>query len=674
MSEISQEYVDKLRKQLEDYNHAYYDLDSPLIDDQTYDQLLRELEAIETQYPEFRLENSPTQSVGGQVSNLFSKVTHAVKMESLQDVFSIDELETYLSKLMSSYKDLAWIVEPKIDGLSVSIEYREGEFFQAATRGDGLEGEDITENIKTLQNLPMTLPNAEGLNRIIIRAEVYMSQESFDRLNLEQEALGQKTFANPRNAAAGSLRQLDANVTKSRELSLFCFNVQLVEGLSFQTHDESIQFLQKNGFPTISESGPFTSKNAIISRVEEIKESRNQLPYGIDGAVVKLNNLAMREQLGSTSKFPRWAVACKFAAEQVETIVEDIVVQVGRSGKLTPLAYLKPVLVAGSTVSRATLHNEDFIRLKDIRVKDTVIIQKAGDIIPEVVRVIEERRNPNSEVYEMPHYCPSCGSVVIRKPGESATYCTGASCPAQRLRHLIHFTSRGAMNIEGLGPANLETFVKAGFIHSISDIYRLKDKKEELENLPGFGPKSVEKLLLAIENSKSNNLERLINGLGITHIGAQASQVLSKHFTSLWDLAQASMEELLQVPEIGFGSASMIQAFFASDANLTLLRELEQLGLNFFSSSTEEESEQIWDSLVFVVTGSMELYSRKEIEAIIQENGGKLSSSVSKNTDYLVLGLKPGSKKDKAEQLGIRILSEAEFISSLENKTELLKD
>lgn len=665
-------YVENLREKLRQYNDAYYDKDAPLVDDYTYDQMLRELERLEAAHPEWADPESPTRVVGGRALSTFSKVSHEVRMESLQDVFSIEELRAFLTKT-SADTPIEWVVEHKIDGLSVALEYRDGVFYRGATRGDGTTGEDVSANLLTMSSIPKRLAE-DPPSRLIVRGEVFMSDRSFTSLNESQEELGQKLFANPRNAAAGSLRQLDPKVTSGRDLSLFCFNVQLVEGRTFATHLESLEFLAANGFPVIPVSDAVIDIEAVISAVEVIGAERGRLSYGIDGAVVKANSLAVRETLGSTSKFPRWAAAYKFSPEQQETRIRDIIVQVGRSGKITPLAVLEPVTVAGSTISRATLHNEDFIEEKDIRVGDSVIIQKAGDVIPEVVRVQTDKRPAEAVPYAMPQVCPACGSVVIRREGEAASYCTGANCPAQRLRRLIHFASRDCMNIEGLGPANLRVLVEKGYIQSLGDLYRLPEHASELERLPGWGKRSVTKLLEAVEGSKKNPLERVLTALGIPQIGTAAARVLAKAFPDIWALAEAEADMLQTLPDIGATSAQSIRAFFDSPDNLSVLREFAQFGVNLTSDtygSGEAQEELPWSDLRFVVTGTLESMSREEAEAKIRSLGAAAQSQVSAKTSFVVVGAKAGSKATKAAALGIPTLDEAAFLDALQNPATL---
>ncbi len=664
---IDETYVKDLRAKLRELNEAYYDLDQPLVEDQEYDRLLTELETIEREHPEWATADSPTVTIGGQASAVFTKVTHEVKMESLQDVFSLTELEDFLQRTKSQVQGTPeWIVEQKIDGLSVALEYRNGIYYRGATRGDGTTGEDVTMNLATLASVPKKL-EGQVPSRLIVRGEVYMTEEAFANLNRSQEDLGQKLFANPRNAAAGSLRQLDSKITASRDLSLFCFNVQLVEGLTFATHYESLRYLETQGFPVIRYSEPVTDPEDVLAKVAEIGSIRGSLPYGIDGAVVKINDLALRTELGSTSKYPRWACAYKYPPEQVFTTVDDIIVQVGRSGKITPLALLQPVTVAGSTISRVTLHNEDFIRDKDIRVGDKVLIQKAGDVIPEVVQVDFSQRPPDSTPYIMPTHCPACGSEIVRREGEAASYCTGVDCPAQRLRRLIHFTSRDCMNIEGLGPANLQMLLEGGFITRFSDLYRLETHREKLMELPGWGEKSVTKLLENIERSKSNPLSRLLNALGIPQIGTAAARGLAQAFPDIWALAAATTEELQALPDIGPATAQSIHAFFAGESNRNLLHELEDLGVNMKSDTyaASEGADLPWTGLRMVVTGTLTSMSREEAEAKIRANGAAAQGSVSAKTSYVIVGEKAGSKADKARNLGVPILSEEQFLDVL---------
>ncbi len=673
---ITEADVKALRDKLRAYNEAYYDLDQPLVDDQVYDKLLRDLEELEALHPEWAVEDSPTRVVGGRASAVFSKVSHEVKMESLQDVFSLGELEDFLRRTSAALGDSPeWVVEQKIDGLSVSLEYRNGLYYQGSTRGDGNIGEDVTENLVTIAGVPRRLsPGAPS--RLIVRGEVYMTEESFRKLNQTQEDQGQKLFANPRNAAAGSLRQLDSKITASRDLSLFCFNVQLVEGLEFSTHLESLDFLEANGFPVIRHSGAKRSAEEVLAEVERIGAERGALAYGIDGAVVKINDLAIRRDLGSTSKFPRWAAAYKYPPEQVSTTVEDIIVQVGRSGKITPLALLKPVTVAGSTISRVTLHNEDFIEAKDIRIGDHVLIQKAGDVIPEVVSVDKSLRPETAVPYAMPTHCPACGSEVVRREGEAASYCTGLDCPAQRLRRLIHFTSRDAMNIEGMGPANLQLLVEKGYISRVSDLYRLAEHRVDLEQLPGWGEKSVTKLLENIERSKQNSLERLLGALGIPQIGTAAARVLAASFPDMWALADSSVETLQELPDIGPTTALSIKAFFAGESNRHLLEDLASLGLNIRSTTYQSETDRAnadlpWKELKMVVTGTLASMSRGEAEEKIRALGAVAQGSVSAKTSCVIVGEKAGSKADKARSLGVRILTEEAFLAALADPESL---
>lgn len=666
-------YYAELKDKIKQYNHAYYDEDAPLISDYKYDSLLRELEELEKEHPEWQSEDSPTLNVGGTVNETFSKVEHEVKMESLQDLFSLAEIRDFINKTNKALnKELEYVVEEKIDGLSVALEYRNGVFYRGSTRGDGTIGENVSKNLLNISNVPKTL-KVDKPERLVVRAEVYMPKASFASLNEEQEAQGNTKFANPRNAAAGSLRQLDPQVTAKRNLDLFCFNLQLVEGMDFKTHYETLEFFKRNGFPVIHAFEPSSDIEQIEANIKAISARRADLSYGIDGAVIKVNNLDYRTQLGSTSKYPRWAAAFKYTPEQQKTKVLDIKVNVGRTGKLTPLAVLEPVLVDGSMISRVSLHNEDYVKEKDVRVNDTVVIHKAGDVIPELVEVDLSQRDADSEKFTMPEDCPVCGAKVVRSEDEAATYCTNANCPAQVERRIEHFASRSAMDITGLGEKNVKFFYQKGYIRNIADIYRLKDKRESLIEEPGFGEKSVDKLLASIEASKANSLEDLINGLGIQFIGANASRLLAENVPNMETLSKLSQEDIQKIDGLGTVSAKSVYTFFQDEDNLNLLRDLKDLGLNFESNIYKEDKEDLaWSDLKFVLTGSLDKYTRSEASTLIENNGGKVQSSVSKNVDYLLLGENPGSKYDKAKELGINILSEADFEKALEDPEKLI--
>lgn len=664
-------YYLELKSKLKEYNIAYYDEDSPLISDSDYDSLLTELEQIEALNPEWVEDDSPSQIVGGSASEVFSKVGHEVKMESLQDVFSLEDLDYFLKK---TNRDLGyeaeWIVEEKIDGLSISLEYRDGVFWQGSTRGDGTIGEDVTQNLMTIKSIPHTMP-VDKPSRLIVRAEVYMPKSSFIALNERQEEEGKRLFANPRNAAAGSLRQLDAKVTESRDLSLFCFNVQLVEGIEFNSHQESLDFLRRNNFPVIGAYEATSDVNELMDSIQDIYERRPTLEYGIDGAVVKLNSISDRVRLGSTSKYPRWAAAYKYPPEVASTVVKNIAIQVGRTGKLTPLAEVVPVLIDGSTVAKASLHNEDYVKDKDIRVNDTVLIQKAGDIIPEIIEVVLSERPEESEAFVMPDTCPICGSDAIRWEDSAGTYCTNPNCPAQVQRSIEHFASRNCMDIAGLGERNVKLFSDLNYINSISEIYNLKSHREELINLPGFGDRSIDKLLQAIEDSKTNSLERLINGFGIRFIGTTASRLLATKVQNLYELMDMDIETLNNIDGIGQVSAESIYRFFRLEHNINLINELDNYGVNFnsniFIDPNETVSEKPWDDLKIVVTGTLQDYTRNEAKEIVEGLGAKVNSAVSKNVDFLVVGENAGSKLTKANSLGLRVINESEFKEAIAN-------
>ncbi|MCK5759627.1 MAG: NAD-dependent DNA ligase LigA [Clostridiales bacterium] len=661
---MNEKRIQELRELINYHNYRYNVLDDPKISDREYDNLLHELEQLEEKHPELVTSDSPTQRVGGEPVKGFKKVTHDVPMQSLQDVFAFDELREFDKRIKKVIDDCEYVVEQKIDGLSVSLEYKNGIFTRGSTRGDGLVGEDITTNLRTVRSIPLKL--REPIEFLEVRGEVYLPVEDFLELNEKQEILGGKIFANPRNAAAGSLRQLDPKIASKRKLSIFVFNVQQVRGLEFSTHSESLEYLKKTGFKV--SPGFYICKNIddVISKVEIIGGLRGNDSYEIDGAVVKVDNLIQREELGSTSKNPRWAAAYKYPAEQKETVLKDIVIQIGRTGVLTPNAELEPVLVSGSTVSRATLHNIDFIKTKDIRIGDHVIIQKAGDIIPEVVSVIKDKRTGKEIEFNMPDECPVCSSPVVRGENMAAYRCTGIECPAQQFRSIVHFCSKPAMNIDGLGPALIDLFIKKNFIATIGDIYYLKDKKEELEILEGLGSKSVEKLFDAIETSKSNGLARLLVGFGIRHVGTRAGKLLAQNFKDIDALFDTSVEQLIDIDEVGDIMAKSIISFFANPQTEHLTGRLRDAGVNLSSLDYGVKKGGVFLRKVVVLTGALPTLKRDEAKKLIEDNGGKSSSSVSKKTDYVLAGSDAGSKLTKAQQLGVTIIDEEQFKKLLE--------
>ncbi len=642
--------IKKLSEELKYHNRKYYIEDSPEIEDFEYDAMLRELEDLEKEFPEFLKEDSPTQNVGGAALRLFTPVVHSVKMESLQDVFNFDELKAFINKLDASKTEFS--VEPKIDGLSVSLEYRDGLFFRGATRGDGTIGEDVTANLLQIKSIPRAI-NFEG--ELIVRGEVYMPQESFLKLRERQELNGETPAKNPRNAAAGSLRQKNPKITAERELDIFIFNIQKITNKEFNSHIETLDFIKELGFHTLPSYKRCSNSDEIISEIERIGLSRGNLPFDIDGAVVKADNLEYRETLGSTSKFPKWAVAFKYPPEEKETVLKDIEINVGRTGALTPTALFEPITLAGTSVSRATLHNEDFITSKGIGIGDTIVVRKAGDIIPEVLSV--SKHNPNSVPYKMPDRCPSCNSPVFREPDEAVIRCTNADCPAQLLRHLIHFTSRDAMDIEGLGPAVLEQLLDAKLISNIDDLYNLDYEKVAL--LERTGEKSVANLKNAIEKSKENDLSKLLFAFGIRHIGAKAGKLLAEHFGDIDAILSANISDFESIE--GFGSilAQSAAEFFSLEETKKMIDRLKALGVNMKSLKKVNDTRFIGKT--FVLTGTLPTLSRSEASAIIESFGGKTSSSVSKKTDYVLAGEEAGSKLEKAKTLGITIISEQEF-------------
>ena len=652
------EEIRELRERLNQNAYLYYVLDSPELSDYEYDMLNRRLVQLETEHPEEITPDSPTQRVGGYALSTFAAVTHPVPLESLQDSFSESEVADFDAKVREKLSHVEYSVEPKVDGLSIALEYRDGKFVQGATRGDGKVGEDVTENLRTIRSLPRELP--DKLPRLIVRGEVYMSKEVFARLNAEREENGEAHFANPRNAAAGSLRQQDPKVAAKRHLDVAIFNLQLAEGKSFSTHSETLDYLRSQGFPVIPNL-VVTELEDALEEIRRIGRDRAELPFDMDEAVVKLNSLSDREILGSTSKVPRWAIAFKYPPEEKESVVEDIVVQVGRTGVLTPKAVLSPVRLAGTTVTNATLHNQDFITEKDIRVGDTVLVRKAGEIIPEVVRVLPEKRPEGAMPYHLPTSCPVCGAPVYREPGESATRCTGAECPAQLLRNLCHFTSREAMDIDGVGPAVLEQMVNAGLVHNAADLYSLT--VQDIAQLDRMGDKSARNAVHAIEESRSRDLSKLLCALGIRQIGAKAAQVLARHFGSFDALAAATEEELTAIDDVGGITAKCLRQWLESPQSQDLISRLKAAGVNM--ECHDMPTADTLTGKTFVLTGTLSSLGRKEAEEAIARLGGKASGSVSKKTSYVVAGEEAGSKLRKAQELGIPVLSEAEFLAMI---------
>ena len=657
---MDEKRIKELRELINYHNYKYNVLDDPEIQDREYDMLLKELEQLEEMHPGLITPDSPTQRVGGEPIKGFKKVSHEVPMQSLQDVFSIDELRKFDERIEKSLDEYEYVVEQKIDGLSVSLEYENGVLTRGSTRGDGLVGEDITANLRTVKSIPLRL--REDVEFLEVRGEVYLPVGDFLELNEKQEVLGDKIFANPRNAAAGSLRQLDPRVAAERNLSIFVFNVQQVRGREFSTHSESLEFLKAVGFKVSPGYYICNKIDEVIKAVDEIGNLRGNDSYEIDGAVIKVNDLTQREELGSTSKNPRWAVAYKYPAEQKETILKNIFVQIGRTGVLTPNAELEPVRVSGSNVSRATLHNIDFITSKDIRIGDHVIIQKAGDIIPEVVEVIKEKRDGSEKEFVMPNSCPACGSPVGREENMAAYRCTGIECPAQQFRSIVHFCSKPAMNIDGLGPSLIDLFIKKELISTIGDIFYLHEKRDSMVILEGLGEKSVDKLIESIDLSKSNGLARLLVGFGIRHVGSRAGKLLAKSFSDIDALGKASHEELIVIDEVGDIMANSIISFFTNPQTTHLLGRLKEAGVDMASSDYGVKKSGVLLGKTVVLTGALPTLKRDEAKKLIEDNGGKASSSVSKKTDYVLAGSEAGSKLTKAQTLGVTIIDEEEFL------------
>ena len=650
--EQAKQRAEELRRVIERNNRLYYMENAPELEDFEYDALTRELKAIEAEYPQLVTPSSPTQHVNEAASSKFSKVAHTVKMESLQDAFSFEELREFDARVREAGVEPQYVVEEKIDGLSVSLEYQDGRFVRGSTRGDGLVGEDVTENLATIRAIPKTLP--PGAPEFLeVRGEVYMPHDAFFALKEEQELQDKVPFKNPRNAAAGSLRQKDAKITAARGLSIFVFNLQQVRGRSFARHSETLDFIKQMGFPVSPRYRVFTSIEDALKEIEAIGQMRGTLAYDIDGAVIKVDDLAAREALGSTNKFPRWAIAFKYPPEVKETVVREVEVSVGRTGVLTPTAVFDPVFLAGTSVSRASLHNEDIIRSLDLRIGDTIRVRKAGDIIPEVIGVA--RHGDGTEPYRMPDTCPSCGAPVVHLQDEAALRCVNPECPAQSLRNLIHFASRNAMAIDGLGEAVAVQLTERGFVHTVADLYSLT--KEQLLQLDKFKDKSAQNLLDAIEASKQNNLDKLVFGLGIRNIGDKAAAQLAEHFGSMQALAAASGEEIAAIDGIGAVMAQSVTEFFARGGTADLLTRLQAAGVNMEWHG--EKKGTALAGMTLVVTGTLPHLSRQEAEALIVQNGGKASGSVSKKTAYVVAGEAAGSKLTKAQTLGIPILDEA---------------
>lgn len=649
--------AEELSAQIKYHNDLYYNKDNPEISDFEYDAMLRELEDIEAQYPQLITSDSPTQKVGGQAGLKFSPVTHTVPMESLHDSFSYEELIDFDKRIRDSFNNPSYVVEPKFDGLSVSVEYVNGVLSRASTRGDGIVGEDVTDNILTVKSLPHRLINAPEY--LEVRGEVYMSFDSFLNLTKRQEENGEKTFKNPRNAAAGSLRQKDSKITAQRNLDIFVFNIQQIEGVELNTHSKSLDYLKSLGLP-VSFYNLYNSIDEVIDEIENIGNRRGEYPFAIDGAVVKLNDFSMREVLGSTAKFPRWAEAYKYPPEEKETTLLSVEINVGRTGVLTPVGNFEPVLLAGTTVSRATLHNIDFINEKGICVGDKVIIRKAGEIIPEVVSV--SAHGENAVAFEFPKHCPSCGSPVIREEGEAAIRCTNTDCPAQLMRHLIHFVSRDAMDIDGLGPAVLEQLVNAELVKSPADLYSLQF--EDIVVLDKKGAKSANNLLAALEKSKDNELYRLVFALGIPHIGNKAAKLLCQKFTTIESLLGADETDISSIDGFGDIMAQSVVQYFSLESTKTLIDELRERGVKM-TPAKAVDSDGIFSGKTFVLTGTLPTMSRSEASKLIEAHGGKTSGSVSKKTDYVLAGEAAGSKLVKAQSLGVAVITEEDLLNMI---------
>ncbi|MGI6334213.1 MAG: NAD-dependent DNA ligase LigA [Saccharofermentanales bacterium] len=657
-----------LRAQIARHNRLYYDEDQPEISDEDYDALMRRLRDLEQAWPDLLDAGSPSQIVGGTVRPVLGAVAHRVPMLSLQDVFNQDDVRDFVQRVGATFEETTvFVVEPKIDGLSVALRYENGLFTLGLTRGDGVHtGEDVTMNLRMIKNLPLTLP--EPVADLEVRGEVYLPFEAFERVNARQEAIGGKLFANPRNCAAGTLRQLDPNVVRERGLALFIFNLQLCRGKTFQTHSQSLAWLAEQGFPVIPDYTLCQTADEVLQAVARIGEQRFRLPYGIDGAVIKLDDLSRREQMGATSKMPRWAVAYKYPPEKKETRLLDIVVQVGRTGRLTPMAILKPVQLAGTTVSRATLHNQDYIDALDIRIGDLVQVQKAGDIIPAVLGVNLPKRPPDARKFKLPTTCPVCGAPTEREQDSADVRCTGSDCPAQLARHIIYFASKNAMNIDGLGPATVEALLQGGYVESLADLFSLNQHRDRLIESGIIGKeKSVDNLLSGIDAARQNPLDRLLTGLGIRNIGRQAARVLAGNYPDMDSLMAADEEQLLALPDFGQVSARAVVSFFRQEQTKILIDRLKRAGVRMTGES-QIAGRRPLDGLTFVLTGTLPGLSRSQAGELIEKAGGKVSGAVSAKTSYVVAGEAAGSKLDKANQLAVPVIDEAELLRLLEEE------
>lgn len=652
--------MDELIKKLNQASYEYYTNDNPSITDQEYDDMMDELIKLETNNPNLVRSDSPTLKIGGEVITDFKKITHTIPMMSLGDVFNLDEIKEFDERVKKIVLNPSYICELKIDGLSVSLKYEKGKLVTAATRGDGVTGEDITHNVRTIKNVPLSLPVDIDIE---VRGEIYMPKKSFLKLNEERKANGENLFANPRNAAAGSVRQLDSKIAASRNLAVFLYHLPDAKKYGINSQEEALEYMKKLTFPVNPNIKKINSIEEITDYIDHYSNVRDSLEYDIDGIVIKVNNFTDQEKLGVTAKVPKWAIAYKFPAEQVLTKLENIEFCVGRTGKITPRADLAPVRVAGSVVRSATLNNEDYIMEKDIRIGDTVSIRKAGDIIPEVVEVIKKRRNGDEMPFKMIDNCPICGSKLIRKENEAAYFCLNKNCDARKIEGLIHFVSRDAMYIEGFGERIVEDFYNYGYLKSILDFYHLKEHKEQLQELEGFGKKSIENLLEAIENSKKNSLERLIFALGIRHVGKKTASILASYYKNMDSLMNASLEDLMNITDIGDKIALSIKEYF--NDNIELINNLKSLGINMNYIGKEKKENELIKNKTFVLTGTLEMLTRNEAKDLIEQNGGNVTNSVSKKTDVVVVGLSPGSKYDKAKELGISIWDESEFIKNV---------